>query len=294
MVADARALAFDPARNAIWYTSMNEQGPAQLYEANSSTGRTEAQFTLPDAASTGLFSVVRVAGDGSVWVAEPYALVRVDPATSSVTAIDLPVAVTGTIKDAPDPGTWISAMTVTSDSVLVGRDNLPFLQQWSLGLQPEADVPLPPGDSGPESLTTTKAGVEIAFANNPTLEADAGKTVAVALSNGTGSQPDYLSVMAPTGVALQRFDGTQIVAVDPASHTLDWITPAGGTGRIPWPATSVIVHGPPSPRHPTGSDVHTFTEDQLLAALVTPSGDLWIVKGDGGTSSSQLEEYSTR
>jgi hypothetical protein len=301
----ARNIAYDPFRNAIWYAVMNLQGPAILYEADSSTGHVKARFTLPDADSTGLSSVVRVAQDESIWVAEPYAIVRVKPGSASVSSVNLPLAVPGALPDALDagalsPGTWVSAMTLTSDSVLVGRDNVPFLQQWSMELQPEANVALPKGDSGPADMTTTDTRLEIAIPNKTSIETDAGRSVSVDLPNGTSSpvfkgktalQPNYLTVGQGPNISLQAFSGGSILSVDPTSHVLNWTTTSGRRIQIPWPATSITVHGPPGPGDQTGRDVKTFTEARLLAAVITPAGKLWIMSGAAISNGATLKEY---
>lgn len=307
----AYAVAYDPFRNSIWYATMTSQVSATLYEADAVSGSVEARFTLPAGQTTGVESDIVVAPDRSIWVSEGYDLVRVDPSSGRISSLPLPLDVAGALPDAlsagaEDPGTWISSLAATSDSIVVGRDNVPFLQQYSFSLQPEANVPLPAGDSGPTALTTTSAGI-LADIADQNIQADAGKIVtlpfpagakpAVATTAtaraGTPLQTSDLNRRAGNDTEVVSADGTPLVDVDPTAHVLTWQVSSSATAQIVWPATPIVVHGPPSPTSPDGADVKTFTEPQLDAATVTPAGDLWIVKTEFGATTAQLQEYAS-
>jgi hypothetical protein len=290
-------LAYNPLTSTIWYATMSLAGPANLVEADAGTGNVKAQFPIPQAASNGLQSEIRIAPDGSVWVSEPYALVRVDPASGVVDSLSLSNSDPGVPASATDPGSlrpgsWITSLSVTSNSVLVGRNNVPFLQQWSLGLQPLGNVALPSGDSGPTDITTDSSGLVMAFLSSSD-ETDAGQLVTLPFPAGTAepTAPDgsavqaaYLDVRQGPNAALVSLTGNPILTLDPGIGQLSWTSPGGSSYLIPWPmVTSDVLN-------PLGQEVPAKGEPQLLAAAVLPEG-IWIIKSGGMNSTLQL--YTT-
>jgi len=287
--ADVFSLAFDPARDAVWYPVMTPYGPSTLYEMSARTGKVEAHFALPATTGDGLVSSTRVAADGDVWVSEPYRLVRVDPSTATVTSVDLSVSVPGAEADpnAALPGTWIAAMTIATDSVLVARNNVPFLEQWSLDMKPMADVPIPSGASRTFDMITGHDGILATVAGG-----SGARVVPVPFQGDKASvlglQPSSLKVQQGN-VALLSPTGTPLLTVDPLDHAADWATVSGTHELIPWPAQTIDVGPPPDVHGAVGTTVKTFTEPSLSAALVTPAGSLWLVKST--ETATILEEY---
>lgn len=299
-------LVYDPDRDAIWYVVMHLTAPptipklpvspsasggsestpiqldADLFEASASSGQVIGAFAVPNLdGDTGLSDVVGIAPDHSVWVAESYNLYRVDPSTSVVQTVPLPQDVTGTV-DTPIQGTFVTAMTFTSDSVLIGRNSVPFLQQWSLSLQPLANVALPSGDYGPSYLTTTSSGIQMMTYGTSDPSSVTGQQASIRLPagaespitpNGEQLQPQYLIVRPDHVTAnLQGFDGSQILAVAGSSpQTLTWQPSSGPAIQIYWPKTTGQI------TNPLGRQVPTQAWPQLEAAVVLPNDTLWII-----------------
>jgi hypothetical protein len=299
-------LVYDPYRNAIWYVVMHLSAPptipklpaspsasggavskpiqldADLFEASASSGQVIGAFAVPNPdGDTGLSDVVGIAPDHSVWVAESHHLYRVAPSTSVVQSVPLSKDVTGSV-ETPIHGTFVTAMTFTSDSVLIGRNSVPFLQQWSLSLQPLANVALPSGDYGPSYLTTTSSGIQMMTYSSSDPASVTGRQASIHLPagaespttpNGEQLQPQYLIVRPDHVTAdLQGFDGSQILTVAGSSpQTLTWQPSSGAAVQLSWPkATGQVTN-------PLGKQVPTQAWPQLEAAVVLPNDTLWII-----------------
>ena len=310
-------LAYDPYRNAIWYVVMHMTTPpaipklpvspsasggsesppiqvdADLFEASASSGQVIGAFAVPNPdGDAGLNDVVGIAPDHSVWVAESYHLYRVDPSTSVVQSVPLSQSVSGSV-GIPIHGTFVTAMTFTSDSVLIGRNSVPFLQQWSLSLQPLANVALPSGDYGPSYLTTTSSGIRMMTYSTSDPTSVTGRQASIPLPAGTESpttpkggqlQPQYL-IVRPDHVSanLQGFDGSRILTVAGSSpQTLTWQPSSGSAIQISWPKTTGQI------TNPLGKQVPTQAWPQLEAAVVLPNDTLWIIASTPAGPALQL------
>jgi hypothetical protein len=296
-------LVYDPYRDAIWYVVMGPSAPpepglspspaptggstttqldAQLFEASASTGLVTKEFTIPNPdGDTGMGDVVGIAPDQSVWVAESYGLYRVDPSTSAVQSTVLPRDVSGAV-NTPLQGTSVTAMTFTSDSALIGRNNVPVLQQWSLNLQPMADLPLPAGDYGPSYLTTTSSGIQMLTYSTSDPTSVTGQQASIPLPkgaqapagpNGVPLDPQYVTVRPDHVTAnLQGIDGSKILTVTgSAPQTLTWQPTTGSAIQIAWQETTGQI------TNPLGKQVPTRSWPQLEASVVLPNDTLWII-----------------
>jgi hypothetical protein len=300
-------VVYDPYRNVLWYVVMDVTPPvttpespvspypttsgsastqpqpdAILYETSPSSGLVIAAFTIPNPdGDTGLSDVVGIAPDQSVWVAESYGLYRIDPSTSAVQSVSLSQDVSGSVST-PNQGTFVTAMTFTSDSVLIGRNNVPFLQQWSLSLQPLANLALPSGDYGPSYLTTTSSGIQMMTYSTSDPTSLTGQRASIPLPAGTESptapsgaqlQPQYLIVRSDRVTAnLQGFDGSKILTVAGSSpQTLTWQPSSGPAIQITWPKVTGQI------TNPMGNQVPTQSWQQLEASVVLPNDTLWII-----------------
>jgi hypothetical protein len=170
--SESYSLAYDESRDALWYAARTASGRAVLFEASATTGSVLAQFDLPPrrdgAIAVSLGGTIAIAADRSVWVTEPYALDRVDPTTGDITTIVLKLNEPGasaaaTDSNAPLPGSAVTSLAFTASSVLVGRLNVPFLQQFSFDLRPMNNIALPSGDAGPVALTIIDSRLLAAF-----------------------------------------------------------------------------------------------------------------------------------
>lgn len=301
------SLAFDPVRDAVWFPSMVLSGPKTLDEVSASTGAVLAKFTLPVAQDVGFEDSVRVAPDGDVWVTEGYALIRVTPATGAVQSIPLPLDVAGAPLAGPETvtangGSWVSGMTLTSRSVLIGRSNVPFLQQWSLAtMQPMPNVALPAGDTTPSGLITTKTGITMqvppshgttGFARLITIPLPAG-TARPKAADGISLAPEYLTNHSGDQALLSSKGATVLLDMATIKPFLKWTTPSGATALISWPVTTGKVESPPVSLTSSGHLVTVHTQPSLYAAQVAPDHSLWLVRGTGATT-ALLQRYVPR
>jgi len=316
-------LAYDPDRNAIWYAVMelsipptfplprqssNETlGPesppvgldTNLFEASASTGEIITAFSIPNPdRDKGLNDVVGIAPDHSVWVTESYNLYRIDPSTSAVQTIPLPKDVSGSVNTSIQ-GTFVTAMTFTNTSVLVARNNVPFLQQWSLDLQPLASVDLPAGDYGANFLTTTGSGIQMMTNSGSDASSVAGTQADIPLppgttspttSNGSQLQPQYLIVRPDRTTAnVQSFDGAKILTVEGSPQTLAWQPSTCPALQIFWPTTTGEI------TNPLGKQVSTQSWPQLEASVILPNNMLWTISTAPGETPAKtsLQLYTS-
>jgi hypothetical protein len=279
------SLSSDPDRNSIWYAVMAGAGRPMPYEADAKTGVLKDSVELPAAVGDGgLSDDVRVGPDGSVWVSESYAIVKVDPTTGQVTSIPLAQHVDGelaTANSTTNPGTWTTSMTVTSDSVVVARNNVPFLQQWSFDLTPVATIPLPNGGSGPNDMRPTTTGLDLVYSQHDgvgnanihdIVPMPPGSAVPVS-RQGVKLSPAYLTYRAiGSDAELEGATGVVAVSKNPTTGMLDWQTSKFGVRQISWPAERVQVSTP------VGGFLTALVQATLDAATLTSDGALWIVR----------------
>jgi len=191
-----------------------------------------------------------------------------------------------------------AALTISADSVLVARNNVPYLQQWSLDMKKLANVPPPSGGSRTLDMITRAAGILAAATAGPSTgtgqTGGLGGHVVVVPFGATPApvlalQPASLKIQQGDDVALLSPAGTPMLTVDPVGHAADWLTLSGKHRLIPWPAQTIYVGAPPGRNGTGGTTVKTFTEPSLSAALVTPAGSPWLVKSTG--TATTLEEH---
>lgn len=130
-----RELTADPATGDLWVLSLDpagQAGEAKLWRVDGASGATES-FGLPETVAKGFTSGhVRVGQDGAVWVSLSREVARIDPVTSTVTSVSLPLEAEDALPGAYDtgadlPGTWISAILPDGDGALIARNNVPYL-----------------------------------------------------------------------------------------------------------------------------------------------------------------------
>jgi hypothetical protein len=322
------SMAYDPARNALWYavwhlteplptpvrTPMNGTtdvpmarpvpmalplvSAAVLFEASAETGQVVASFPFKNPViDSGLGDAIRVAPDGSVWIAESHALIRVDPSSGNESTISLPSAAPGAVKTPADRGSYATSLTFTNSSVMLARNDVPYLQQWSLSMKPLANVPLPAGVAGPTDMTATSGGIAMKApfaAVGAVGSVVVGGQILVKYPAGTGEpltpsgaalEPQYL-VVRPDGetVNLVSIADKPLLTVDFGEQgAITWQPASGPALSILWPSSSGEV------RNPLGQEASTASGPQVTAAVLPPNGTLWIVGVAG--SSVLLQEY---
>lgn len=231
LTGEAFDLEYDAVRRKLWLAILRASGPDELVSVDVETLKQTA-WTLPDADYGGFVSRVKVGPDGAVWVTQPYRLVRFDPESSSIVERPFDPVVPDALPDAlsPDsllPGTWISAIAPDAGTILVARNNVPYLVRLDDSLTEVERIPVPPPYAGGQDLAvagpdrlwvlsapTAPASVallersgrviaEIAGGGTRLASAD-GRTVALGLADGSAQlNPDG---SRSSGLGLGRSD----------------------------------------------------------------------------------------
>jgi hypothetical protein len=290
------SLAYDPDRKALWYAVHTLAGPATLFEADAATGAVSHSYALPpELGDGGLSDQVRVAPDGTIWASQAFEIVNVDPATSDVFTVPLSQTVEGQLSSATsstNPGTWTTSIAVTSNSVVVGRNNVPFLQQWSFDRKATDSIPLANSESGPTDIEPADGGLNLLFDTHGGV-ADANFRDHVAMTAGSGApiskggtalSPKYLTTRIDGANAqLESPDGNAIVDRSATAGQLSWNTASDGVKALSWPTEKAKV------TNPLGKTVEANVTPTLEAALLEPDGTLWVVRGG---ASIELVNYA--
>ena len=196
------------------------------------------------------------------------------------------------------PGSWVTSLTFTAGSALVGRMNVPVLQQFSLDLRPLADVPLPSGAAGPVALTVIGSHLDTVFR----VQGPAGPTIRQVLMPLPGG------LAAPVGPGGAPLDPALIAARPADANNTNLITPSGidvldsstfcPMSSVTWrpqPDASLTLPVPQSTvqvANHLGVMVTAKMRAHVLAATQTPDGTLWIVTSAGSTST--LDVYTAQ
>lgn len=204
LAGEAYDLEYDPARGRLWLAIMRATGPDELVSVDVETLE-QAAWTLPDADYGGFLSRVKLGADGAVWVTQPYRLVRFDPASSSLAERTFDLVVPDALPNALDPGTllpgtWISAIAPDADTVLVARNNVPYLVRVDDSLVEVERIPVPDPYAGAQDLVVA-APDRIWLLSGPTALAS------VALLRRSGA---VVSAVAGGGTRLASADGRTI------------------------------------------------------------------------------------
>ena len=156
LTAPAFGLAYDQARDSLWYADMESSQPT-LYQYNIASGKT-AQRPLPPGSDSGVLDHVVLAPDGSVWVTTGYRIVRVDPASGSVLThtfpLDDPDANSAALDgNAESPGTSDSGDHLHGAGLaLLARHNVTSLVGHRRLLNLVDRIPMPASMVGPGDL----------------------------------------------------------------------------------------------------------------------------------------------
>ena len=292
-------LVFDRERGRLWYAVFQTAEADYLYWADVRT-RAGGSVELPNVDTNGFTSQIEVAGDGAVWVTEPYALIRYwpDDGTLDVLTFQQP----GSAEDGAAgllPGTWISAIGVDGDNVVVSRNNIAYVEwvdpKLRLGRRMTVDVDhsgarssavvgsqiyLTAGytsSAAVEALDLTDGSVRGASTSATHLE----RMAAGVLASGSGvvyRLPGIERVDALTGgdeIAVAT-DSGDLVGISALEALVELVRPDGKIGwSIPLPTISSTV------TNPLGQEVTIQAAHQLLALAVDDAGHVWY--SDGST-----------
>jgi hypothetical protein len=148
-------LLYEPSRDRIWVALFNPGGTDVLREVDALSGAVISETQLPDVDYNGFLSRIKLGPDGSIWVSEPYRLVRVLPG-AKIETIELPLeggdAANQLGASDPTAGTWISGFGFRGNQVIVGRVNEARLMVYDDQLNQDAPIELPHEAIGPTDI----------------------------------------------------------------------------------------------------------------------------------------------
>jgi hypothetical protein len=297
--ASTYRLTYDSTRQAIWFVDEENTGPATLFSFDTTTS-TLSSWQLPDASYNGFLSEAEVAPDGSIWVTEPYRLIRVDPTLNTVANLDLSLTVDQALPgaydpDGPMPGTWISGITFWNNHVVVARNNVPYLSVFSADFAQLPSIPVPAQFAGSLGL-----GVDV---DNELVLLSGLLSEGTVAKLGAAMQTD----LAPQSALRLRQVGEQVLLTggdsgygDPSNvadglgagpEDRDYPTPTGGyavyslhgrdisvirggsvVARMPLPVAEGEAHG-----------VRVVTSPEVTDLVVDDSGVIWYFDLGRGT-----------
>ena len=292
-------LTYDAARNSMWFVHMALGSSSTLFEYSFSDGSLRP-WMLPAADYNGFVSRVRLAPDGSVWLNQLYSIIRFDPASGSITQLDLPQededAISSALSpDNPSPGTWPSAITIEADgTVLISRHNVRSLVAVSPDDRVAARLPLPDGVVGPVDLADVEGTVYMASPDGIAAMSENGTAVLLTgpgafhlARNGSdvlGIGPTSVVIASKKAVSVLRTDGGSAkdlgaLSADSAflwRRDLPAVQKVDRTGAI----TSVLKFSTTQQTRvrPNGQ-VATWLDSDVVTAMATDSaGSLWAVE----------------
>jgi hypothetical protein len=218
---EAYDLAVSSDGNHLWAAILRKNEPDELIAIDPASRTTTAR-ALPDSDYGGFVSRVVVAEDGSVWVSQPYRLVRFDPVTGTSFLIEFDLDADGAVTDALDPanplpGTWVSAIATRGPWIAVARNNVALLTVLDMKLVELDPIPVPSPYAGSQDL---------AWASDRLLWAISGPTYdrSVALIDTTGRITEEL---AGGGTRLEQArDGVLALGLSNGAAQLSTAAPA--------------------------------------------------------------------
>jgi hypothetical protein len=293
------SMAFDQARNRVWFAAFNISEPDHLLAVDAATGKVVEDVSLPDVENNGFTSDIKIASDGSVWLTEPYALVKYDVVAGRVSSAALTQDPSAPTADTPEAlaGSWASSFAFLSGRVVLARNGVSYLTTFDWNLTELQRLPLPRGPQGAAhmasdgksvyltgsyasptddiwvldslgqvSLTAIK-GRRLAEAFNRVLAAGASDlAVDVATGNqilpGTGGSANDLASADASGGA---------VAYDAKANQLVRVRNEAVVGRYSLGTQPITV------TNPFGQPIKTFTKSKISAVAADADGSVWYV-----------------
>ena len=313
-------IAYDPDRNVIWLATTTTGGPDHLNRVDASTGAVTT-FRLPVADFAGPDSQVKVDGAGNVWMSDGYTLMRLAVGSKHVASITLPVkdpdALGGALTpNSASPGTWITAIGIVGDGLLVARQNVGALVRFDSSLKPVARFRIPTDFAG---------STDIYVDQNDRIEllggVSLGKTLGLFTGDGHLIQKVNVFGMrlatAPGKMIVSGgLDNGAIVTSSAAGLTADTTLTIGTIGSLaaPDPAGGTVLYDglagvierasngaaiasyrlpkaricPPQPPQPNGRTSCFLVASQITALTVDMRGDIWFTV----SSSKELQEIA--
>ncbi len=308
-------IAYDPDRNVIWLAQTTTGGPDYLDRVDASTG-TVTTFRLPVVDFAGPDSQVKVDGAGNVWMSDGYTLLRLDVGSKHVASITLPAkdpdALIGALDpNSASPGTWITAVGIVGEGLIVARQNVGALLRFDSSLKPVARFRIPAGFAG---------ATDIYVDQNDRIELLGGDSVGkmLGLFTGDGQLIQKVNILgihlinaAGRVVVSGGLDNGAIVTSSAAGLTTDTRLTIGTVGSLAAPdptggevlydglarvieraknGTLIASYRLPRtmicPPQPPGGPGCFLAASQAMALTVDMRGDIWFTVG----GSNQLQE----
>lgn len=302
---EAFDLAYDSQSDRIWLAVLRVQGDDELVAVDAVSSRVSS-WRLPDADYNGFLTSVVVGPNGIVYVGEPYRLVRFNPATEEMTSIGLTAEVPGASTDALDPnnplpGTWVSAIAVSADAVLVGRNNVPYLSVYTPELETRAQIEVPAALAGPQDLafdgdgsiwaisspTSGRQAVHLtqfgdvieSVAGGPTEFGDTEDGLVMSGSgerlSGGDIENKYTST-AETDDSRSAAYGDWVITYDAAKGRIELSARGSLIGQFEFPAPSVTLHNP-------AEDSNALIRARVNDVAIDKRGSVWYLDGRAHT-----------
>lgn len=287
---DIYDLAYDSQRDSVWYAIFGDVD--KVFQMRLKDHQT-LSWDLPSTDYDGGTSKVGVAGDGSVWITEPYQLIRLLPEKNTEQTLKFAPQDPGALPNAldpgnPVPGTWISAIAFQGSDAVVARNNVPFLMRVTAEMNVAGTIALPPGYDGPYGVAVAQDGTIYAtrdWANSP--------SAVMVISPGGSNSPST----AIAGRLDQTFGG---------------VLASGGLGLGDWLAapgtvTPVVAIGASSPMNITVADprggvtaydsthgvIERIVDGQIVSKFVVPTRTA-IVRYPGSAGKTETVAASVR
>jgi len=290
VAGDIYDLAYDSQRDSVWYAIFGDVD--KVFQIRLKDLQTFS-WDLPSTDYDGGTSKVGVAGDGSVWVTEPYQLIRLSPEKNTEQTLKFSPQDPGALPNAldpgnPVPGTWISAIAFQAADAVVARNNVPFLMRVTAEMNVAGTVALPPGYDGAYDIAVEQDGTIYAtrdWANSPSA-------VMIISPGGSNSQS--------TAIA-GRLD-----------QTSGGVLASGGLGLGDWLAvhgavTPIIANGASSPMNISVADprggvtaydsthgvIERIVNGQIVSEFVVPTRTA-VVRYPGSAGKTETVAASVR
>lgn len=264
-------LAYDAATDSLWYAASDPFLPDRLVQYVVNTGK-QSEWVLPDTDYNGYLSQVKIGAAGTIWLTQPYRLVRFDPRTETVESVEYPLDAPDALPGAddpnhPSPGTWISSIAFSGDEVLVARNNVAAISRIGQNLIEVDRLPVPEAYAGALDMAVAESG-EIFLVPGYTETAD------IAVRRVDGS-------IAPLGVEGQRLTemGGGVFASGGSAGGSVIDVRGGATGLLP-SATGIDSRAALHPDggaivyDPSSRSIRHVLEGSVIAEYALGAGDL--------------------
>jgi len=301
----ATNIAYDAGRNVIWLAETGFGAPGYLHRIDPSTGA-EKSFKLPTEQFAGPDSQIKVDASGDVWMSNGYVLMRLQLGSQAVASVTIATGDPDALEQALDPtlgGTWVTAIGIAGDDVLIARRNVAALQRFDSSFRQTSRYGLPASFAGSTDIYVEQSGQIEVLAG-----AAVGKVLGVFTSDGKmvqsiDVQGNRLAASGDMMVVSGGIDNGAVITWTPTGLVADTSLTIGtyGSLAVPDPTGGIVLYDRRSGQivHVQNGSVTTtyslptsevslpgppgvrpFSAPLQITNLVVDSqGDLWLVGG---------------